>query len=80
MICRKENRNYYRSLSAQVRSTILKNVPVWSPNEAKGDVKVEDPEGEMTLAKFDVKNLLDNEQFLITHRRLSMIRSPPLRF
>ena len=59
----------------------MKNVPVWCPSEAKGDVKVEDPEGKMTLAKFDVKNLLENGQFLITFRRLSVIRrSPPLRF
>ena len=43
------------------RSKILKNVPVLSPSEAKGgDVKVEEPE-EMTLAMFDVKNLLEND-------------------
>ena len=61
--------------------TILKNIPVWSPSEAKGDVKVENPEGKMTLANFDVKNLLENGQFQITSRRMSMIRrSPPLRF
>ena len=41
-------------------STILKNVPVWSPSETKGDVKGEDPEAKMTLAKFDVNNLLEN--------------------
>ena len=48
--------------------TILKNIPVWSPSEAKGgDVKVEDPEGKMTLAKFDVKNLWRmNGQFLMS--------------
>ena len=48
--------------------TILKNIPVWSPSEAKGgDVKVEDPEGKMTLAKFDVKHLWRmNGQFLMS--------------
>ena len=48
--------------------TILKNIPVWSPSEAKGgDVKVEDPEGKMTLAKFDVKDLWRmNGQFLMS--------------
>ena len=48
--------------------TILKNIPVWSPSEAKGgDVKVVDPEGKMTLAKFDVKNLWRiNGQFLMS--------------
>ena len=48
--------------------TILKNIPVWSPSEAKGgDVKVKDLEGKMTLAKFDVKNLWRmNGQFLMS--------------
>ena len=54
----------YHSLSASL-STILKNVPVWSPSETKGDVKGEDPEAKMTLAKFDVNNLLENGQFLM---------------
>ena len=53
-----EIKNYhYQSI---IIITILKNIPVWSPSEAKGgDVKVEDPEGKMTLAKFDVNNLLE---------------------
>ena len=51
----------YHSLSAISLSTILKNVPVWSPSETKGDVKGEDPEAKMTLAKFD---LPENGQFL----------------
>ena len=46
-------------------STILKIVPVWSPSETKGDVKGEDPEAKMTLAKFGVNNLLENGQFLM---------------
>ena len=45
--------------------TILKNIPVWSPSEAKGgDVKVENPEGKMTLAKFDVWRM--DGQFLMS--------------
>ena len=56
-----------RLAAAQAVEAILKNVPVWSPSEVKGgDVKVEDPEGKMTLAMFDVKNLLENGQFLMS--------------
>ena len=56
-----------RLAAAQAVEAILKNVPVWSPSEGKGgDVKVEDPEGKMTLAMFDVKNLLENGQFLMS--------------
>ena len=51
-----------RLAAAQAVEAILKNVSVWSPSEAKGgDVKVEDPEAKMTLAMFDVKNLLEND-------------------
>ena len=72
-------------ISHSSQSKILKNVPVLSPSEAMGgDVKVEEPE-KMTLAMFDVKNLLENDdEDLNDHqqetRRLSMIRSSPLRF
>ena len=56
-----------RLAAAQAVEAILKNVPVWSPSEfRRGDVKVEDPEVKMTLAMFDVKNLLDNGQFLMS--------------
>ena len=54
-----------RLAAAQAVEAILKNVPVWSPSETKGDVKGEDPEAKMTLAKFDVNNLLENGQFLM---------------
>ena len=53
--------NDLQKLTIIIIITILKNIPVWSPSEAKGgDVKVEEPE-EMTLAMFDVKNLLEND-------------------
>ena len=57
-----------RLAAAQAVEAILKNVPVWRPSEGvQGEgVKMGVCDGKMTLAMFDVKNLLENGQFLMS--------------
>ena len=59
-----------RLAAAQAIEALLKNVPVWTPSEApqpQGEgVKIEEGEGKMTLAMFDVKSLLENGQYLMS--------------
>ena len=64
-----------RLAAAQAVEAILRNVQVWSPREGQGGTDrsagegqgdSDMPEGMMTLAMFDVKNLLENGQLLMS--------------
>ena len=63
-----------RLAAAQAVEAVLKNVPVWKPTVSSSetdttDVKLEDDDmevGKMTLKMFDIKNLLENGQFLMS--------------
>lgn len=56
-----------RLAAAQAIEALLKNVPVWTPRDGPQPpgVKMEECEGKMTLAMFDVKSLLENGQYLM---------------